>query len=346
MRKLLVIGPSWVGDMVMAQSLFKAVKRRSPAAEIHVAGPGWSLPLTARMPEVARAWALDVAHGALGLAARRRLAKQLTAEGFDQAIVLPNSFKSALIPFWAGVPRRRGYVGELRYGLLNEPRRCPTGSRTVDSFVALADREPPSHPPDIERPRLLADERNARQALETLGLGLSRPVVALCPGAEYGPAKQWPLASFAALARRLVDLGRDVWIVGSAKDQDAGAAIRAAGPGRGVHDLCGRTTLADAIDLLSLTEAVVSNDSGLMHIAAALDRPVVALFGSSSPAMTPPLSPLARILEVELDCRPCFERNCPLGHLNCLRQIGVERVLDSVLGAVEGSTAPARAAGA
>jgi heptosyltransferase-2 len=336
MRKLLVIGPSWVGDMVMAQSLAKAVKRRWPDAEIHVVAPGWSLPLVERMPEVARGWALDVPHGAVGLGIRRRLGRRLKPEGFDQAIVLPGSFKSALVPFLAGVPRRRGYVGEMRYGLLNEPRRDPGkhGARTVDRFVALVDPAPSSAPLSIEAPRLVVDAARAREAARTLGLDPTRPAVALCPGAEYGPAKQWPLDSYADLARRLVALGRDVWIVGSAKDRPAGAAIRAAGPARGLHDLLGRTSLGEAIDVLSLTEAVVTNDSGLMHVAAALDRPVIALFGSSSPAVTPPLSPRAQVLEVALACRPCFARDCPLGHLNCLKLIGVDRVLDAVQTAI------------
>ena len=331
MRKLLVIGPAWVGDMVMAQSLFKAVKRRYPAAEIHVAAPGWSLPIVERMPEVARGWALDVPHGAAGFGARRRLGRQLRSEGFDQAIVLPSSFKSALVPFWAGVPRRRGYVGELRYGLLNEPRRDrgKHEARTVERFVALADSRPSSEPPAVEPPRLAIDPSRARETAAAFGLE-PRPAVAFCPGAEYGPAKQWPVRAWAELARRLADLGRDIWIFGSAKDAAAGAFIRMQGPAQRVHDLCGRTSLGEAIDLLSLAETVVTNDSGLMHVAAALDRPVVALYGSSSPAVTPPLSARARILEVELDCRPCFKRECPLGHLNCLRLITVDQVLEAM----------------
>ncbi|GIX21911.1 MAG: heptosyltransferase II [Gammaproteobacteria bacterium] len=324
---ILVVGPAWVGDMVMAQSLFKRLARAQPGAPIDVVAPPWSLPLLDRMPEVRAAHALDVPHGRLGWGARRALGRRLRAAGYGWAIVLPRSFKSALVPAFARIPRRTGYRGELRRLLLTDPRvLSPALDQTVKRFVALA--LPPGRLPtaaDIEPPRLRVDPDNQARLLETLDLALDRPVVALLPGAEYGPAKQWPVGHFAALAGRLLARGRRVWVLGSAKERELGEAI-AAGR-RDVVNLCGRTRLTDAVDLLACAEAAVSNDSGLMHVAAALDRPLVAVYGSSSPAYTPPLSERAVILQRGLSCSPCFARRCRYGHYRCLTEIEVDQVL-------------------
>ncbi len=332
MKQILVVGPSWVGDMVMAQSLCMTLKA-SPDCAIDVLAPPWSLPLLERMPEVRRGLALAVGHGEFGLGARWRVGRELARTGYDQAILLPNSLKSALAPWFAGIPLRTGFRGEMRYGLLNDLRRLDKARlpMTVQRFVSLGLTPDSPLPAPLPHPRLRANTANQAPLLDRLGLTMERPAVAFMPGAEYGPAKQWPLPHFAALARGLGERGRQVWILGSAKDREAGESIAGlAGPY--VHNLCGRTALGDAIDLLDLCQAAVTNDSGLMHVAAALDKPLAALFGSSTPDHTPPLSDRAAIRYLRLECSPCFERTCPLGHTRCLRDI----TPDSVLAALDG----------
>jgi heptosyltransferase II len=325
---VLVIGPAWVGDMIMAQSLFMTLRLAQPDRPIDVIAPGWSLPLLERMPEVRRAIILPVAHGELALDRRWRAGRSLRGEGYGQAIVLPRSLKAALPPIAAGIPRRTGYLGEFRYVLLNDirPLDRKTLYRTVDRFVNLGIPAGEAIPEPVPQPRLTIPADGPEQAAIALGLDIAAaPVLALCPGAEYGPAKRWPEQHFASVARQRLAAGWQVWLFGSERDRPVTGAIAAAAPGS--IDLAGRTSLAQAVDLLSRAGAVVSNDSGLMHVAAAVGVPVIALYGSSDPAYTPPLSPRARILSLGLDCSPCFKRECPLGHLNCLRQLAPERVL-------------------
>lgn len=331
-KRLLVVGPAWVGDMVMAQSLFITLRQSCPEHPIDVLAPSWSLPLLQRMPEVEQMIPLPIGHGELAMGQRLQLGRSLRGR-YDWAILLPNSWKSALVPWAARIPRRTGWLGELRYGLLNDWRRLDKGrlTMTVQRFVALAYPAETESPPPLPRPRLHVSAENIEAALADLGLSRpQRPLLALCPGAEYGPAKRWPAESYAALGSRMHKLGWEVWLFGSGKDREVCAAITAAAPGIGL-DLSGRTSLAQAIDLLALAQGVVSNDSGLMHVAAALDRPLVALYGSSDPGFTPPLSDRARIIRLGLECSPCFRRHCPLGHLHCLRGIGVDQVRDALL---------------
>ncbi len=341
MRRILVVGPSWVGDMVMAQSLFMTLKARGEC-EIDVLAPGWSLPILARMPEVDRGIAMPVGHGQLQLGVRWNLGRQLATVGYAQAIVLPNSLKSALIPLFAGIPERTGFRGEMRYGFINDMRmlsrhRLPM---TVQRFVALGRPVNKPLPDPLPRPRLQADRDNQARLYERLGLDRERPAVAFMPGAEFGPAKQWPLHHFASLADDLVRRGDQVWILGSEKDRAAGEVI-AAGRGEHVMNLCGRTELGDAVDLLAACRAAVTNDSGLMHVAAALDLPLVAIYGSSSPGHTPPLSDRVAIRHLALECSPCFKRECPLGHTACLTGITPESVRDALDGLSIRSADPA-----
>ena len=333
MQRFLIIGPAWVGDMVLAQSLFKIIKQRQPDSRLDVLAPAWTHPLLARMPEVNEAIAAPFVHGRFDLGVRLRLGRELRACAYDRAIVLPNSFKSAIIPFIARARVRSGFRGEWRYGLLNDMRRLDKHKlpRTVDRFIALA--LAPGEPlPEIPLPRLKADVDKARAALSRWKRNPpTTPVLGLCPGAEYGPAKRWPAEYFAEVAKAGFAKGWEVWLFGSSKDKSETDAVQSLTKGRCL-DLAGQTTLEEAIDLLSLTTAVVSNDSGLMHVAAALERPVVALYGSSDPKHTPPMSNKATVLYLGLGCSPCFERECPLGHLNCLRQLEPERVLAALKG--------------
>jgi heptosyltransferase-2 len=304
--RILVVAPNWIGDALMAQPLLTRLKQGG--ATIDVLAPEWVAPVARRMPEVSDVIAAPFRHGPLQLRERWRLGRELKRRGYDQAFVLPNTWKSALAPFLAGIPERVGYVGEFRHGLLN-------------STLGKSNAPMPQHyarlagplQGELPRPQLkvTGDEiAEARRRHDINGR-----YVALCPGAEYGPAKRWPY--FKDLAERM---GMPAVILGSAKDQVAAAGIRG-------RDLTGKTSLDDAIRLIAGAEAVVSNDSGLMHVAAALGRPQVALFGSSSPQHTPPANEQARVLWLHLECSPCFARECPLGHFRCMREISVEQVL-------------------
>jgi heptosyltransferase II len=332
--RILVIGPSWVGDMVMAQPLIARLQAGSPDAVVDVFAPGWVLPIVRRMPGVAAAIDSPFAHGELALGRRWRTARTLNSRGYRQAVVLPNSIKSALVPWFAGIPRRTGFLGEQRRGLLNDIRRFDpaTVPRLVDRFLLLGDGPIVAPMPHLE---CAGDATEA--LLTSLGLALDKPVACLCPGAEYGPAKRWPVRHFAALARRLAGHGFAVWLLGSAKDAPVADAIRDASGGA-CTSLAGRTDLGNAADLLACAAVVVSNDSGLMHVAAAVGSPVVALFGSSSPDYTPPLSGVARIVRHPVPCSPCFQRECPLGHFACMENLSVESVLAESLAAAGNSS--------
>ena len=318
--KTLVVSPSWIGDAVLSHPLLVRLKEADPAGTIDVLAPPWVLPVYRRMPEVAGSISNPFGHGSLRLGERRTFARSLA--GYDRAIVLPNSFKSALIPWHAGIPRRTGYRGEMRYGLLNDLRALDEEAMPliVERYAALAlpEGEPLRRP--LPQPRLAVDAAARDETLRRHGLDLSAPVTAFAPGAEYGPAKRWPPRHFAALAKNVAARGGRVWLFGSAKDAEVTREIQALSGGVCV-DLAGRTTLDEAIELLSAAHQVVTNDSGLMHVAAALDRPTAAIFGSSSPAFTPPLSPRARVISLRLACSPCFARTCPLGHTNCLETL-------------------------
>lgn len=329
-ERILVVGPAWVGDMVMAQSLFMTLKTRLPGAEVDVVAPGWSGPLLARMPEVREALLLPLGHGEFGWAIRRRMGRALRERRYTRAIVLPRSFKAALVPFHARVPVRTGYLGEQRWLLLNDVRRLDarTLPQTAQAYVALGLPRDAALPPPVPEPRLVVNEANRARLADELGLRRDAPLAALAPGAEFGPSKQWPSEYFAAVAVALQEEGWQVIALGSARDAEAGAALRAAAPG--VVDLCGRTRLEDAVDLLAMARVLVTNDSGLMHIGAAVGSHVVVMYGSTPPDKTPPLTAHRDVLWLGLPCSPCRQRTCPLIHHNCLRQLTPDRVLAAV----------------
>ena len=300
MPRVLVVAPNWIGDALMAQPLLSRLQ------EVDVIAPEWVAPVVRRMPEVRSVISTPLVHGPLQLRERWKLGRRIKGQ-YDQAFVLPNSWKSALIPFFAGIPKRTGYVGEFRYGLLNDARKA-SGASMAAHYAALAGDGPVSQP----RLRVAADE--IEQAKRKFGI--SGRYAVLSPGAEYGPAKRWPY--FAELSQKLQV---PAVILGSQNDRQ---------PGISGKDLTGKTTLDEAIELIAGADFVVSNDSGLMHVAAALGRPQLALFGSSSPEHTPPQSPAARVLWLRVECSPCYRRECPLGHFRCMREMGVEMVLDRI----------------
>lgn len=327
---ILVTGPAWVGDMVMAQSLFQALRKRQPQVQIDVLAPDWSLPLLTHMPEVRTGICSPFVHGQLGLRQRWTLGRSLRGR-YDQAIVLPNAWKAGLVPWAARIPQRTGWLGEARWGLLNDVRRLDEQRlpQMVQRLVALAQPADVTEAPAISPPQLQVTEAAVQTVLQQHQLDSSAPTLALCPGAAYGPAKRWPAASYAALAQHWLRQGGVVWLFGSGQDQAVCAEIQQLS-GAACVDLSGRLSLTATVTLLSVATVVVSNDSGLMHVAAALNRPVVALYGSTSPAFAPPLNQHHRIFYLDLPCSPCRQRECPLGHLACLQQIAVAPVWDVV----------------
>lgn len=338
MRNILVVGPSWVGDMMMAQTLFLLLHQNHDKLQLDVLAPAWSLPILSRMPEVRQSIVSPFAHGQLSLGDRYRLGKSLRAAQYDQAIVLPNSLKSALVPFWAKIPQRTGWLGEQRYGLLNDFRRLDKAAlpRMVQRFAALAFPKGQLLPRDLPIPRLQISDLQQTQALSALDLSRpNEPILALCPGAEFGPSKQWPSAYYAAVAKHYLDLGWKVWLFGSKNDAAVAHEIQAK-VNQNCLDLVGKTDLSQAIDLLSLATKVLTNDSGLMHIAAALGKPLVAVYGSTSPDFTPPVSKVAMIMQAkgDLPCRPCFKRECPLQHHDCMKKLLPSQVIQA-LGEIE-----------
>ncbi len=312
-----MVAPNWIGDALMAQPLLARLRERRPGTRIEVLAPPWVAPVARRMPQVDEVIEADLNHGALQLAERWRLGRRLKQRVYDQAIVLPNTWKSALVPFFADVPVRSGYAGESRYGLLNLVYRSPRRGEAMAVHYARLSEQPGTEPElPLPFPSLYFSKEEI--AKTTARFGISGRYTVLCPGAEYGPAKRWPY--FRELAAKL---DSQVVLLGSASERTEAERI----PGR---NLAGQTTLDEAIDLIAGAAAVVTNDSGLMHVAAATGTPQVALFGSSSPEHTPPLSPAARVLWLKIECSPCFARVCPLGHFRCMREISVDQVLAEV----------------
>jgi len=341
MNRCLVVAPSWVGDMVMAQSLLKALKEQRPEMPIDVLAPAWCSALTDFMPEVDMLIEAPFFHGALHLKARRQLAKKLQGK-YDIAYVLPNSLKSALVPWLAKIPKRIGFLGEQRYGLLNERHSLNKQQLPlmVQRFVALA-QSVDSLPIELENiplPYLQVGQSRVKEAVQkhVPEKHEHQQIVILCPGAEFGAAKQWPQKHYAAVARFYLEQGWQVWLMGSEKDQFVCGTINELA-GNHCDNLAGKTSLSEAIALMAAADLVVSNDSGLMHIAAALHKRLVAIYGSTDPSFTPPLNSNARIERLGLDCSPCFKRECPLEHLNCLVELQPNQILTAAQALLEQS---------
>ena len=324
----LVIAPQWIGDAVMTEPLLRRLHARGE--RLTVGALPWVAPVYRAMPQVAEVIEFPFQHGGLQLKARRAIARQVEGR-FDSAYVLPNSLKSSLLPFLAGIPRRIGYLGEARVGLLTHRLKNPKNKPPMVAFYSALSGDTGGLEKD--KPHLQIDPVVADAAVRAAGLERGGYVV-FAPGAEFGPAKRWPVSHFGALARAL---DRPAVLLGSGKEAPLCDEIAAAAPGKCIN-LAGKTSLADAFAVISAAHAVISNDSGLMHVAAAFGVPQVALFGSSSPLHTPPLNDKAHVIWLKdnplyqppLDCSPCFQRECPLGHTRCLVDIAPERVLSAL----------------
>jgi len=342
--KILIVGPSWVGDMLMSQSLYRRLKRQDPDCVIDVLAPDWCRAVLERMPEVDNTIAMPVGHGSLQLGVRKRLAALLEAQGYDQAIVLPNSLKSALIPWLASIPLRTGWLGEMRYFLINDPRKLnkSTYPRMVERYAALAGKFVASAEqlPEVLPPILRVDREAQAHAQQQFGLpseasatGVTKGLIGLCPGAEFGPAKRWPDYHYAALAAQLIDQGYAVACFGSEKDAEVVEQIKqrlSLDQQQAFYSLAGVTSLPQAIDLLAGCKAVVTNDSGLMHITAAVGTPLVALYGPTSPEFTPPLSDRATIIRLIDGFLKIRKGDRDQGYHQSMIDISPERVGDAL----------------
>lgn len=339
--KYLIIGPSWVGDMVMSQSLYATLKEHDPKAVIDVIAPAWCQPILQRMPEVNDAIEMPIGHGEFNLFERRNIGKKLREKCYDQAYILPNSAKSALIPWFANIPSRTGWKGEMRYFLLNDLRSNKKAFQyMVERYVALAYSKEKMKSSDslgglenLPRPHLTIDLGEQLTTLAKFELTRCQSVIGLCPGAEFGPAKKWPEIHYANVATNLAEAGHQIWLFGSQKDLATCDNIRSLVPSNlqdRIQVLAGKTSLIEAVDLLAVCKTVVANDSGLMHIAAAVGSNVVAVYGSTSPQYTPPLAQNVEIVHTDINCRPCFKRECPYQHLKCLKELSPKQVLESI----------------
>lgn len=338
-KKILIVGPSWVGDMVMAQSLFIVLKEQQSDCVIDVLAPAWSMPILERMSQIRKGISMPVGHGSLELGKRFSLARTLAKEQYDQAVVLPNSLKSALIPMLAGIPVRTGWRGEMRFGLINDIRLLNKKKYPlmVQRFVALAYPAGAPIPETCPKPALEIDEEKIPELYEKYQINSEKPLLALCPGAEFGPSKRWPEQHYAAVAKYYIDKGWQVALFGSNNDRIVNANIKeqlTSSQRCNCVNLAGKTALSEAVDILSQSAGVVSNDSGLMHICAAMNKPMVVVYGSTSPLFTPPLSNNVAVAQLPVDCGPCFKRECPLsesdGRMDCLNKLAPESIVSEL----------------
>jgi heptosyltransferase-2 len=321
----LVIAPQWIGDAVMTEPLLRRLHGRGE--RLTVGALPSVAPVYRAMPQAPEVIEFPFRHGGIQFGARRRLARDLAGQ-FDAAYVLPNSLKSALLPFLASIPKRIGYLGEARVGLLTHRLKNPTDKPPMVAFYSALSGDRDGLEQD--RPRLHVPRTEVEAALQAHGLQ-ERGYAVFAPGAEFGPSKRWPEKHYAALA---ASLDVPVVLLGSGKDREVADRIVQGAPSARCLNLAGQTRLDQAFALIAGAQAMASNDSGLMHVAAALAVPQVALFGSSSPLHTPPLNDRAQVVWLKddptyqppLDCAPCFQRECPLGHFRCLNDVSAERV--------------------
>ena len=331
MDKILIVAPAWLGDMIMAHSLIQVLHRQNPATQIDILAPKSTLIITELMPEFTERILMPEGHGEFSLKKRWQLSRFIKSKQYDGVYVLANTWKSALVPFLADIPKRIGWLGESRYGLLNQYLKNPKRLvKMVERYVALAAPQENFTSNDAyPMPKLVIPKALQAQVLSKFNLTLAKPRLLLSPGAAFGPAKRWPIQYFKAVAEYFSQRHVDVWVIGGAQELELAAYIKQSVPK--VYNFSGKTTLLEMAALIDLATVVLTNDSGPMHVAAALDKPMLAIFGSSSKDFTPPLSTNAEVLERgDLACRPCFQRECPLQHLNCLNEIKPEVVIEAL----------------
>ena len=337
MQSILIIAPNWIGDAVSTQPLLANLKVLYPDSKIDILASNWVAPVYRACSEVHEVIEAKFEHKKLQWNLRKEIAKEIEAKNYQACFVLPNSFKSALIPWLANIPFRIGYRGELRFGLINLALDNPSKVNRppmVEHYLVLSQllKDDESIPLDKFAPKLNvsgAAKQQVGQKLQDANINRDS-IYAICPGAEYGPSKRWPTEHFAVLAQQLIkqNSNNQIVLLGSKSDYSLSQEITSQSKlVSNIHNWCGNTSLDEAIALIGMSKAVVSNDSGLMHIAAALQIPQVAIFGSSDPAHTPPLSDRAKIMWLNMSCSPCHKRVCPLGHLRCLKDILPEQVL-------------------
>ena len=332
--KILVVGPSWVGDAVISQSLFKIILSKSEDIEIHVLSNKWTFDIFERMDETSETILLPFDHGELKLIERAQLGNILGSKNYDQAIVLQNSFKSSLVPFFAGIPLRTGWRGEMRYLLLNDIRKLnkDTYPRMVDRFVALGLKEFEDLPSDIPYPNLAGNEANINQLSSVHGIDLNKPLISLCPGAEFGPSKRWPSKYYAEIANEYLSRDWQILLLGSENDVSIGQEIEEySEKSHKILNLIGKTKLFDTVDILKASKLVLCNDSGLMHIAASVDVPLVALYGPTSPEFTPPLSNKAKVIKKSEGFTKVRRGDLEDGYHQSLIDIKPKEVLETLL---------------
>jgi len=337
MQSILIIAPNWIGDAVSTQPLLANLKVLYPDSKIDILASNWVAPVYRACSEVHEVIEAKFEHKKLQWNLRKEIAKEIEAKNYQACFVLPNSFKSALIPWLANIPFRIGYRGELRFGLINLALDNPSKVNRppmVEHYLVLSQllKDDESIPLDKLVPKLNVSGAAKEQVGQKLqDANINRDFIyAICPGAEYGPSKRWPTEHFAVLAQQLIkqNSNNQIVLLGGKNDYSLAQEITSQSKlVSNIHNWCGNTSLDEAIALIGMSKAVVSNDSGLMHIAAALQIPQVAIFGSSDPAHTPPLSDRAKIMWLNMSCSPCHKRVCPLGHLRCLKDILPEQVL-------------------
>ena len=322
--RTLVISPNWIGDAVMAQPLLQLLRELQPGCIIDVLAPPSVAPVWRAMIEVDTVLETPFRHGALQLSERWRYGRVLKARGYSAAYVLPNTLKYALIPLFAGIEKRVGYKGEMRHGLINVMHHDDVPARPmVPFYAALADNPHAPLRPKVPKPSMRVAPATIDAVCARHGIDGARALVVFAPGAEFGAAKRWPARHFAALARAIHtrDPAAQIALLGSPKDRQACDEIIAITGAAGMFNLAGSTKLDEAIALITRAAAVVANDSGLLHIASALNRPVVALYGPTDPDHAPPFSDIARSMSLRLACAPCKQRECPLGHHDCMEKM-------------------------